>query len=131
MCSATGGDYGITSFVWFLDLLIDHADDVKELRQAGVLQNVLGSDEQVAEMFNEIAMDLVPNQQAYSTVMQSINSYYTFKARVLIYRMLRRRFGSPWLAVAFLAAVALLTLTVVQTVYTVIQTHCTVHPPSK
>ncbi|OAY81990.1 uncharacterized protein LOC109708742 [Ananas comosus] len=93
MCSTAGGDYGITSLVWFLDLLIDHADDVKELRQAGVLLNALGSDEQVVEMFDEIATDLVPDQQAYSTVTQSINSYYTFKARVSIYRMLHRRFG--------------------------------------
>nr|CAD1828329.1 unnamed protein product [Ananas comosus var. bracteatus] len=131
MCSGAGGDYGITSFVWFLDLLIDHADDVKELRQARVLLNALGSDEQVAELFNEIATDLVPDQQAYSGVMNNINAYYGNTVRVSIYRMLHTHFGSPWSAIAFLAAFVLLVLTVVQTIFSVIQTHYTVHPPSK
>ncbi|XP_020086149.1 putative UPF0481 protein At3g02645 [Ananas comosus] len=131
MCSGAGGDYGITSFVWFLDLLIDHADDVKELRQARVLLNALGSDEQVAELFNEIATDLVPDQQAYGGVMNNINAYYGNTVRVSIYRMVHTHFGSPWSAIAFLAAFVLLVLTVVQTIFSVIQTHYTVHPPSK
>ncbi|XP_020085958.1 UPF0481 protein At3g47200-like [Ananas comosus] len=132
MCSgSTDGGYGVMSFVWFLNLLIDHADDVKELREAGVLVNMLGSDEEVAEFFNETVADLLPDQQPYYPVINNINDYRNNKFRVPLYRMLHRRFGSPWAAIAFLVAFVLLVLTVVQTVYTAIQTHYTIHPPTK
>ncbi|KAJ0078811.1 hypothetical protein Patl1_22864 [Pistacia atlantica] len=39
--------------------LIDHAEEVKELLSGGVLQNFLGSDQQVADLFNEMGYTLV------------------------------------------------------------------------
>nr|CAD1828326.1 unnamed protein product [Ananas comosus var. bracteatus] len=113
-----GGDYGVTSFVWFMDLLIYSADDVKELRQAGVLQNLLGRDEHLAELFNDIAKDLVPDQKAYHGVMKSINRYYKFKLRVILNQVLRTRLG------------LILVLTVLATIFTVIQTFFTIYPPA-
>nr|CAD1828332.1 unnamed protein product [Ananas comosus var. bracteatus] len=97
MCSGTTGrGYGVMSFVWFLNLLIDHADDVKELREARVLVNMLDSDEEVAEFFNEAVADLLPYQQPYFPVINIINEYRNDKVRVALYRMLHRRFGNPW-----------------------------------
>ncbi|MBA0860120.1 hypothetical protein Goshw_014218, partial [Gossypium schwendimanii] len=46
--------------ICFLDSLIDEAEDVKDLRDAGILYNGLGSDEEVAKLFNKMNTDLVP-----------------------------------------------------------------------
>nr|POF17248.1 hypothetical protein CFP56_18364 [Quercus suber] len=59
MCLDFKIDFGITSYISFLDSLIDKANDVKMLRKAGILHNCLGSDEEVAQVFNEIGTDLV------------------------------------------------------------------------
>ncbi|KAG5062362.1 hypothetical protein JHK85_003545 [Glycine max] len=61
MCPDFENDYGICSYVSFLDSLIDHPDDVKALRSEQILLNSLGSDEKVANLFNTISTDLVPD----------------------------------------------------------------------
>jgi hypothetical protein len=49
---------------------------VKELRSKGILISTLGSDKQVAELFNEISDYLVPNPYAYSKVKRDIENHY-------------------------------------------------------
>ncbi|KAM3690913.1 hypothetical protein ACJW31_09G156100 [Castanea mollissima] len=68
MCPDFNNDYGVTSYISFLDSLIDEVNDVKELRKAGILYNLLGSDEEVTQLFNEIGTDLVPNNKINSDV---------------------------------------------------------------
>ncbi|KAK9987093.1 hypothetical protein SO802_032044 [Lithocarpus litseifolius] len=69
-------DYAVTSYVFFLDSLIKEAKDVMHLRQAGILRNFLGSDDEVAQVFNEIATDLVPNPEIYKDVRVELQRYY-------------------------------------------------------
>ena len=54
MCPDFENDYGVTSYISFLDSqsLIDEAKDVIDLRKEGILRNLLGSDEEVALVFN-------------------------------------------------------------------------------
>ncbi|RYR74274.1 hypothetical protein Ahy_A02g008925 [Arachis hypogaea] len=54
MCPAFNHDFEFFSYFSLMDSLIDDAEDVKDLRAAGVLQNLLGSDEDVAKLFNEL-----------------------------------------------------------------------------
>lgn len=51
---------GVTSYVYFLDSLIDNEEDAKDLRMATIFRNRLSSDAEVAKIFNEIGTDLVP-----------------------------------------------------------------------
>lgn len=53
MCPDFQNDFGVTSCIGFLDALIDHANDVKKPRSAGALYNFLGSEREVAHLFNE------------------------------------------------------------------------------
>ncbi|KAJ6332130.1 hypothetical protein OIU76_010506 [Salix suchowensis] len=66
----------VTSYVCFMDSLIDHPEDVKELRSQGILLSTLGSDKQVSELFNEIANNIVPNPYAFMQVKSAIESHY-------------------------------------------------------
>ncbi|GKV49623.1 hypothetical protein SLEP1_g56364 [Rubroshorea leprosula] len=65
----------ITSHLSFLDYVIDNGEHVKELRDAGVLHNGLGTDEAVAELFNKINGILVPNLKIDSELRRDIHEY--------------------------------------------------------
>ncbi|AET02547.1 DUF247 domain protein [Medicago truncatula] len=58
MCPDVHYNYECCSFFSFMDSLVDNADDVKELRSAGVFQNLLGSDKELAKLFNDLGDDL-------------------------------------------------------------------------
>ena len=76
MCPDFENDYGVSSYISFLDSLIDESRDVIDLRSAGILRNFLGSDKEVARVFNEIGIDLVPNPDIYKYVKCQIQQYY-------------------------------------------------------
>ncbi|MQK22064.1 hypothetical protein EI013_27240, partial [Escherichia coli] len=58
MCPDFHNNLECSSFFGFMDSLIDGGEDVKELRLAGVIQNLLGSDEELAKLFVDVSCDL-------------------------------------------------------------------------
>ena len=116
-CPGAPDDFGVTSYLCFMDVLIDHAEDVKVLRSNGILLNFLGNDKQVAKLFNEIAKDLVPNPHAYARVKGDIEKHYNNKAKIWIAEWLHTHFTSPWTFLAFLGAILALALSCVQTYF--------------
>ncbi|EXC00012.1 hypothetical protein L484_005825 [Morus notabilis] len=112
-------DYEVISYISFLDSLIDYPVDVKELRSSHILHNLLGCDNDVALLFNEIATDLVPSQAVYKDVIAQIQSHYKSKWRTWMAQVYHDHFSSPWTIVAFLAAVVALGMSGIQTWYTV------------
>ncbi|KAJ7976657.1 hypothetical protein O6P43_006409 [Quillaja saponaria] len=111
--------FSVTSYVCFMDSLIDNPEDVKELRSKGILLNCLGSDEQVAELFNEIANDLVPNPKAYNDVKMQIEKHYNSKFKIWVAEWLHNHFSSPWTISAFFGAFSAIVLSFIQTYYAV------------
>ncbi|KAJ7976656.1 hypothetical protein O6P43_006408 [Quillaja saponaria] len=112
-------EFNVTSYVCFMDSLIDNPEDVKELRSKGILLNFLGNDQQVADLFNEISNDLVPNTIAYSIVKNQIEKHYNSKFKKWVAESLHAHFSSPWTVLAFIGAIFAIGLSVTQTYYTV------------
>ena len=83
MCPDAPDDYTVTSYLCFLHGLIHHADDVKELRSRHILINHLGSDEDVARLFNEIANDVV-DTGVYGDVKARIQKDYDKRVNTCI-----------------------------------------------
>ncbi|MBA0619444.1 hypothetical protein Godav_028619, partial [Gossypium davidsonii] len=69
-------NFTVTSYIGFLDSLIDEAEDVKELRDAGILYNRLGSDKEVAKLIKKMNMDLVPSLMIYRHVKLQIHDHH-------------------------------------------------------
>ncbi|KAJ7976661.1 hypothetical protein O6P43_006413 [Quillaja saponaria] len=109
----------VTSYVCFMDSLIDNPEDVKELRSKGILLNFLGSDQQVADLFNEITNDLVPNARAYSIVKNQIETHYNSRVKKWVAESLHTHFSSPWTVLAFIGAISAIVLSGFQTYYAV------------
>ena len=116
MCPDAPDDYAVTSYVCFLYDFIDDADDVKELRSKHILHNLLGSDEDVAHIFNEIGNGLV-DPEIYGDVKARIQKHYDKRVNTWIAEALHGHFRSPWTFMAVIAAVLILILTGVQTYY--------------
>ncbi|KAI3962853.1 hypothetical protein MKW92_020472 [Papaver armeniacum] len=122
-----GGDYYITSYVAMMDILINSADDVALLRKEGIIYNCSGCDEQVSDMFNKLSVGIVDGGDYYSNCISDINKFYkkrrhiwkpTLKRRYIWKATLMREyFNSPWAIISFLAAVLLIALTIISTVF--------------
>ncbi|KAJ4969739.1 hypothetical protein NE237_002838 [Protea cynaroides] len=95
-------DYMVTSYIVLLDALINHPEDVKELRSKGILQNLLGRDQQVADLFNELAIHLVPSPSEYLEVKSKIEKHYSSKLSLWMTDFRVTHFSSPWTIFAFL-----------------------------
>ncbi|XP_042512677.1 UPF0481 protein At3g47200-like [Macadamia integrifolia] len=113
-CPDFSNDLAFTSFVCFVDSLIDHAEDVKKLRLQGVLLNGLGSDQNVADLFNDMTIDLTPNPTAYMKVKCGIQRHYKNRWGIWIAEALQTNFRTPWTTTAFFAALFIIILTLFQ-----------------
>ncbi|KAI7998175.1 UPF0481 protein [Camellia lanceoleosa] len=98
-------DFGVTSYICFMDSLIDHTEDVKVLRSKGILLNFLGSDQQVADIFNEIATELVPSPHAYVELKTRIEKHHKNSMKIWMAEWHHTYFRSPWTFIAVAAAI--------------------------
>ena len=89
------------------------------LRKAGILHNCLGSDEEVAQVFNEIGTDLVPNSEIYGDIKSKIEKHYKNIFMTWLAQFCHEHFSSPWTFMTFVGALLALVLTIIQTKYTV------------
>ncbi|XP_071687383.1 UPF0481 protein At3g47200-like [Rutidosis leptorrhynchoides] len=119
MCSNDTQLSWVTSYICLLDSLIDHSEDVKILRKAGILDNRLGSDDEVAQLFNEIGTDLVPNNLAFSLARSEIQKHYESKRNTWMSQLKHEYIKTPWAFVALLVGLVGLFLSSVQTYFSV------------
>ncbi|XXG79829.1 hypothetical protein AAC387_Pa09g0819 [Persea americana] len=109
----------ITSYIIFIDYLVNSARDVKILSQEGIIIEDLGSSEDIAALFNKIGRDtLMDFSENYlnsvsKRIKQSTKSVWPrFRATLM-----RDYFNNPWAFISFLAAVVLLVFTFFQTFF--------------
>jgi hypothetical protein len=120
-----GAGNGVTAYVAFLDSIIDKADDVALLSSKGIIQSAIGNDKAVTKLFNTISRDIVIEPGcALDAVMREVSSYYRNNCRRVLngwwINLVDKYFQNPWTIISLLAAVVLLTLAVLQTVYTML-----------
>ncbi|KAI3442142.1 uncharacterized protein J3R85_001458 [Psidium guajava] len=114
----------ISSYVILLDSLVDTPKDVDILISCGILENWLGSVDDVAHLINGIFKETVRDSSEflYSSQCESLNAYsrnrwQQWKAAWYRRRVILKRdyFSNPWSGISVVAAVVLLILTLVQT----------------
>ncbi|GAB2282599.1 hypothetical protein Dimus_017137 [Dionaea muscipula] len=78
LCHMDSADYIITSYVVFMDNLINSGEDVSHLHSCGIIENCLGNDAEVADLFNglcrEVAFDIKSNHM--SQVHSEVNTCF-------------------------------------------------------
>ncbi|KAI3959506.1 hypothetical protein MKW92_014192 [Papaver armeniacum] len=112
-----GGGYYISSYVTMMDFLINSADDVKLLRKEEIIYNYLGCDEDVSDMFNKLCVGIVDGGTHYHEYISDINKFYKKRRHIWKAILKREYFSNPWAIASVLAAVLLIALTIISTVF--------------
>ncbi|TYI58587.1 hypothetical protein E1A91_D11G370300v1 [Gossypium mustelinum] len=121
MCPDFDNDFTVTSYMCFLDLLIDEAGDVKDLRNSGILYNGLGSDEEMAKLIKKMNTDLVPSPMIYSGVKEKIHNHCKNMWSKYPAQAYHTCFRTRWTFFAFVGAIVALLIGALQTYYTIHQ----------
>ncbi|THG11373.1 UPF0481 protein At3g47200-like [Camellia sinensis] len=119
-----------TDYTYFMGLLINSKEDVKQLRSHGVLDNCLGDDEEVALMFNKLGHGtIIEDQLYYAEMCSEVNAHCKRWWNKTKASLKRDYFKNIWVTVATMAAAFLLLLTITQTVIALIM--IIISPPSR
>uniref|UniRef100_A0A2N9FE06 Cytochrome b5 heme-binding domain-containing protein n=1 Tax=Fagus sylvatica TaxID=28930 RepID=A0A2N9FE06_FAGSY len=109
----------ITSYVVFMDNLINSHQDVGHLHYHGIIEHWLGSDAEVADLFNRLCQELVfdINDSYLSQLSEDVNRYYDHKLNAWCASLRHNYFNNPRAIISLVAAVFLLIVTFTQTFY--------------
>ena len=111
-----------TMYAIIMDSLIDTEQDLAILTGAKVLENHLGSDERLVQMWNDMCINISEEsyEKIWSSIIKDVMEHYRIQWRFL-YVEFRAKFCSrPWLWMSAFAAILLLLLSLLQTIYTVL-----------
>ncbi|KAG0485995.1 hypothetical protein HPP92_008090 [Vanilla planifolia] len=118
--AASGSE--VSSFVVFMDALLDSGKDVQLLHRHGVIHNGLGSDKDVAKLFSSMGREVIVSHggslgwvqlQAENYCRRSWNRW-----RALL---MHQYFRNPWSSISVFAATLIILLTIVSTIFSILQ----------
>ncbi|PIA40700.1 hypothetical protein AQUCO_02400043v1 [Aquilegia coerulea] len=110
----------ITSYVFFMDNIIDSSKDVSLLHSSGIIQNAIGSDKAVAKLFNSLSKDVtLEPESSLDRVHKKVHDYCGKRCNEWRANLIHTYFRSPWAILSLVAAVFLMVLTIAQTIYTI------------
>ncbi|KAJ0611548.1 hypothetical protein HanRHA438_Chr01g0021371 [Helianthus annuus] len=111
--------YHITSYVFTMDMLVNTQEDVARLVNSRVLDNRVGSNEEAADIINNICKDVAGVYSFYEQEWEKLNKYCNNYWPKNIAWLRRTYFSNPWNIIALLAGIILFALTVLQTIFTI------------
>ncbi|QHN76507.1 UPF0481 protein [Arachis hypogaea] len=113
----------LADYIVALDFLINTEKDVDLLIKKGIIENWLGDSNAVAEMFNGLALRVINpdfNVQ-YIRIFKELNAFCGHPCNKKVATLRRDYCNTPWKTVASIAGIFLLILTVIQTVFSILQ----------
>lgn len=111
-----------TCYIAIMDCLINTEADVELLNQAKIILNNFGDLEEIASLINRLGRSLLFgdfHDFPHFDMLDEVDKHYNKRRHRWMASLRLDYFNSPWAWISFLAAVVLLVLTVIQTVYTV------------
>ena len=89
------------------------------LHYCGIIEHWLGSDAEVADLFNRLCQEVVydVNDSYLSRLSEEVNRYYNHRWNAWRASLRHNYFSNPWAIISFVAAVVLLLLTFAQSFY--------------
>lgn len=119
VCKASKINY-VTCYLSLMDELIDSDEDVAVLRRSNIVTNYLGSDAEVADLFNGLCKGVtVSRVDVLGQVKRQVNDHYTSKFKVWFAELMKEHFSSPWRSLALAAAIIVVLLTAVQALFSI------------
>ncbi|KAD3336090.1 hypothetical protein E3N88_31609 [Mikania micrantha] len=109
----------VTSYGFVMNMLVNTQDDVAKLEESKVLVNITGSNEEAANMINNISKNVSCVDSYYEQELEILNKYCNNYWPKHIATMRRTYFNSPWRIIALVAGIILFVLQALQTIFTI------------
>ncbi|KAI7755318.1 hypothetical protein M8C21_030164 [Ambrosia artemisiifolia] len=109
----------VTSYVIAMNMLVNTQEDVATLVDSKVLVNSIGSNEEAANMINNMGNEVACLEFFYGQQWETLNVYCDNYWPKNIAWLRRTYFNSPWNMIALFAGFILFALTAVQTIFTI------------
>ena len=99
-----------------MDNLINSHQDVAHLHYQGIIEHWLGSDAEVADLFNHLCQEVVfdINDSYLFHLSENVNRYYDHKWNAWCASLRHNYFSNPWAIISLVAAAFLLLITFTQ-----------------
>ncbi|WOH08595.1 hypothetical protein DCAR_0728039 [Daucus carota subsp. sativus] len=119
----------ITSYIIFMDSLINTVEDVELLVKHEIINNLLGEDQLVADLFNNLHKEVIEDQRkfCFADICENLDEYskdcfHQWKSSWFKWKLILKNdyFSNPWSVVSFIAALIVIILTIVQTVCSIL-----------
>ncbi|XP_058083071.1 UPF0481 protein At3g47200-like [Magnolia sinica] len=110
-----------TTYLVFMDCLVNTSKDVALLHHNGIIDNLPGSDDDVTHLFNRLCIGIFHNFKGsyLSDVKDNVQKHCENKWNKWRASLKRDYFTNPWSFISLMAASILLLLTITQTFFTV------------
>ncbi|KAL5731790.1 hypothetical protein ACHQM5_004487 [Ranunculus cassubicifolius] len=111
-----------TAYALFMDKFINTSKDIMVLKEQGILRHGLGTDEELAFVFNQFGngVNFYYSKTYLSNVYEDVKCYYESAWHKWRASLMRDYFENPWAFLSLLGALVLLLLTIVQALYAVL-----------
>ncbi|KAJ6884927.1 hypothetical protein NC652_031811 [Populus alba x Populus x berolinensis] len=110
----------VTSYAVLMDRLVNTTRDVKLLERKKIIQNNLGAYEDISNLLNRICKEVVVREFYFAKLSKKVNAYYEQTCHQHRAPLKRNYFKNPWTIISVIAASVLLSLTILQTIYSVL-----------
>lgn len=113
----------LTSYAVFMDCIVNTPRDVLILQQHGIIENKLADEKEAAAFFNQLRYCSYLDYEHHhlAELFKNVKKYCDSSWQKYRARLYRDYFSNPWSIISFIAAIMLLFLATVQTLYSVLQ----------
>ncbi|KAG9441099.1 hypothetical protein H6P81_016953 [Aristolochia fimbriata] len=117
-CDSSVGTY-FTSYSIFMDLIVNTEKDVDILSKSGIIRHTLGTDTEVASVFNNLSACLACRWEESFLPQLSINvnEYCDNKINIWWAKLMNDYFHSPWAGISLVAGILLILLNTIQSLF--------------
>ncbi|MQL97178.1 hypothetical protein Taro_029867, partial [Colocasia esculenta] len=111
------------SYAFFMDNIINTESDVALLRKHKIIQSKLGSDKEVANMFNKLCKGTYINYGNHynAGLFVDVNAYCEVPLNRWRASLKSTHLRNPWTVISLLAGILLISLALIQTIFTIIK----------
>ncbi|KAJ9188296.1 hypothetical protein P3X46_003666 [Hevea brasiliensis] len=111
----------ICDYIWILDFLINTEKDVDVLVRKGIILNLLGDDKTVANLVNNLGLEITASGSCFYDLSEGLNNHYENPWCRTVAIMRSVYFNNLWRGTGTIAAIVLLFFTFTQSVYSISQ----------
>ncbi|XP_074580614.1 UPF0481 protein At3g47200-like [Curcuma longa] len=121
-CS-TGSRFNVTSYMVFMDSLINTAADVELLQQHEIIFNDLEDTQQIATLFNKLGANVIYNSNDFylKDVFNAMTKHRNTRCNKWRARCNHDYFSNPWAIISLFGALALFVLTATQAAFAILR----------